>query len=677
MINQDKDNLFLISSLIGAISSYVFLLTILPNYGMSSYSIDNLSRQFLDPHFLKPETFERFAFLLGIFYLPIIALLIYRFLFFIDKRHENLKYDLISSLLYGIIIMVIGFILVENSSWFWKFFFNYFFLRVNIFIFLFLLLWRQISDKMDSLLFYISSMAVVFVASLTQFTTDNLMATNFSINHHFSLIIGAINQVAHGKTVLVDLTSQYGVLYPYLGALFAKVFGFSIFNISLFFVLLIFITYLFIYLTLAINIGYKSWFSFLALLAIIGLTHPFYETMMLDGVYNTYYQYIPLRTIFCSFFAWFSLIYLNKKNQLNYYIGIFGLGISLLWNLDTGVPLLISWVGLLVYETIAEKEGSISEKIKETIRHLIKIILCLILIAHIYVGFAYLRSGYFPDWLKLIEFQSLFYKSGFGMLPMPKFGLWYIPIFIYLAIIVSCLISLYEKKATQKESFYFFLSLLGVGIFSYYQGRSALSNLFPVSFPALIIGSCLANDISRKIQLNKENYKYFWRNKVFYYDFGRLAFIALILNYGLVCIYYNLTNTGYWIKYNIESRAEENSVVKEMINFIDEHKKGAEIVIFSGMADYLYCKTNTYSALPVSSLTEIFAISQVEDINKIIQARQIRQIFTVFDKSKGDPFQTLVLPIIQKYYRPVKQNKNGRMILYEPVALDSSKKPTR
>ena len=75
---------------------------------------------------------------------------------------------------------------------------------------------------------------------------------------HFDLLLGAINQVLHGKTVLVDTSSQYGVLYPYVGAVFARLFGMSVLTTSLFFVLLSLLSMWFVYLAILRKFGAGS-----------------------------------------------------------------------------------------------------------------------------------------------------------------------------------------------------------------------------------------------------------------------------------------------------------------------------------------------------------------------------------------------------------------------------------
>ena len=69
---------------------------------------------------------------------------------------------------------------------------------------------------------------------------ENAIVPEWRWNAHADAVFYPISQVMAGKTLLVDLLSQYG-LYPELLAPVCKVIGFSIFNfIALFAVLQVF-----------------------------------------------------------------------------------------------------------------------------------------------------------------------------------------------------------------------------------------------------------------------------------------------------------------------------------------------------------------------------------------------------------------------------------------------------
>ena len=108
-----------------------------------------------------------------------------------------------------------------------------------------------------------------------------------------------------------------------------------------------------------------------------------------------------------------------------------------------------------------------------------------------------LRFGAFPDYARLFLFSKAFYLYGVGMLPMPHFGLWVPVLVIYAAGLLLSLAALAEGEDTPRARLCFYLSVLGFGLFTYYQGRSTLGNLFAAGYPAILLVVLLASDLRR------------------------------------------------------------------------------------------------------------------------------------------------------------------------------------
>jgi len=280
--------------------------------------------------------------------------------------------------------------------------------------------------------------------------------------------------------------------------------------------------------------------------------------------------------------------------------------------------------------------------------------------------FAYLRTGKLPNWIEIVELQKLFVVLGFYMAPMRNFDLWNIVMLIYVVVLFSCLVALIKKRVTDEHRYYFFISLLGIGIFSYYQGRSLVSNLFILIYPAIILAAFLLHDISGKYRINKNNLKYVFKNNLFRYDFIKMFFLSIILVYGIVAFFSKLPDLYKWVKYNIKEVATANQTpyFSETIDFIKENKKGNETVIFSYYNDYLYCLTGTYSGLPFCSTIEAVTTLQWERIKEVIKSKKIKQIFYGIN-SMPKKFDLVIFTELSENYKKVKQTADGSMMLYE------------
>ncbi|MDD5581056.1 MAG: hypothetical protein PHY16_17525 [Methylobacter sp.] len=120
-------------------------------------------------------------------------------------------------------------------------------------------------------------------------------------------------------------------------------------------------------------------------------------------------------------------------------------------------------------------------------------LIILLLVVAIFSLFIHLRSGNYPDWQTLFKYQKTFYISGFGMMSMPLFHIWNIIILMYIVGLFISIRAVLEKENTYQDRMIFLLSILGVGIFSYYQGRSHDVVLTIVAYPAILLWAIFAD----------------------------------------------------------------------------------------------------------------------------------------------------------------------------------------
>jgi hypothetical protein len=92
-----------------------------------------------------------------------------------------------------------------------------------------------------------------------------------------------------------------------------------------------------------------------------------------------------------------------------------------------------------------------------------------------------LRSGRLPEWRMVTSYQRAFAVNGFGMLPMPTFGLHWV---IYLTFMAAIARGLFDGSASRlRRGLCLYSGVFGTGALMYYVGRSHPQVLVMV-FPA-------------------------------------------------------------------------------------------------------------------------------------------------------------------------------------------------
>jgi hypothetical protein len=408
------------------------------------------------------------------------------------------------------------------------------------------------------------------------------------------------------------------------------------------------------------------------LVVLLGWSHPYYITVHLNEeifkivrIASPYYQYHPIRVIFCAFFVWYALKFCRRDNRFYYGLGMFLAALSAFWNFDSGLALICAWLGFLAYRDIARRSGPFAGTMARAGRHVIFMILCLGLLALAYSVLAYLQSHRFPAWADFLAFHKLFISQGFFMRAMNPFHFWHLQVWVYMAVLVASLLKLRRKESTDRDAYLFFLAVLGLFLFRYYVGRSAIFNLYPGSYPLVFILALSLQDLSGRYQQAVHKT----------YDILKITACLMLANYGLVVFAYHSQDLLYHAgqKWQLLAKSGSNEV-EPAAAYINQTKKSDEVFIFSSLAEYMHIQTSTYSPLPYSCLNEVFTEEQGQQINGLLERKEIKQVYFILKrkvvKEKGFSYlANFVVPTIDRYYRREKTmllNKDLAVVLFEP-----------
>ena len=304
----------------------------------------------------------------------------------------------------------------------------------------------------------------------------------YARSNHFEPLYHPMVQVVLGKTILVDMASQYG-LYPHFLAPIFAVCGLGIVAFTIVMAVLVaaVLAAVWDFLCGATENRAAALVGFLAFVANGSFT------LFREGGGDPYFQYMPIRMVFPAASIWLAWRYLRGPSRRAYGATMAVLAAGPLWNLDSGLPALAAWLGMLGYRELAGPGRGRWHRLARIAGHLAVGASAVGVAMLVYSAAALLRSGRPPDFAGFFTYQAMFYTSGYFMLPMPLLGGWCAVALVYLAGLASSARALAAGRVTPRSAILFQLAALGIGLFPYYQGRSFPTVLTLAWWPAMLL----------------------------------------------------------------------------------------------------------------------------------------------------------------------------------------------
>ena len=472
------------------------------------------------PHargFFFPEFNERVAYIVYMISVPLVPLLLAVCFYFAKMRPMPEKFinhaeSQLAKITWALIVIFVAVFLTRESM-------HLFLIENRIFhginLLVMLIIFSFICIHMNHKLFrkiLIWFLAVLCIG-ITGFTffvmfwrTGNL----HEHNHHYSAYVASISAVLYGgRTLLVDYFPQYG-LYAYLVAPIFRIFHLNVSSFSVIMGILMIIALVCNYMTLKILVKDKL----VRLLAYFNIVFfaTYFHKVIKGGrvpylVWDTYYQYFPHRFLFPSIiallFVRYAKIALDKSGQVKQWRENIALALLILfsflgviWNLDSGLVAfgaVLVGLGFITFGKCLEDRLNFRVIALKWSRFIIYLVGVPLLAYLFLVTVTFARTGEtFVDFAYLFFFQATFYNYGFFMIRMPYIHPWALLALAYL-VGISIPVVHFVKAIKERAGLsldhvsLLFLSVMGVGLFSYYQGRShdynlnkAMVYLFPV-----------------------------------------------------------------------------------------------------------------------------------------------------------------------------------------------------
>ena len=339
--------------------------------------------------------------------------------------------------------------------------------------------------------------ALVAHAALGIFAEDDRYV-NYP-NGHFEAVFFSVVRTFLGAPALSDCGSQYGLYSVFLTPVF-KIVGLSVARYSIVMSLLgafcLFALWWFLWREIRPRwLATTAWgamvsFVFLAL-------RPFVERLQSmiipDAIHgDPYFQWLPIRVLFPVLALVlasldFSLVRRRRARAVGHAL----MAAGILWNLEMGFIAWLSWILFLAYREIGERGFRLQAMLHASLHLFVGIASVLAVFALFSIGHGWIY-GLAPEWSALVRFQKLFYGSGFMMLPMEVPHTWMVVAATYIAGLAASLGALATKgqhEVTRTDALTWLLSVLGSGVFVYFQGRSHDWVLPAVTYPAWLLAA--------------------------------------------------------------------------------------------------------------------------------------------------------------------------------------------
>jgi len=465
-----------------------------------------------------------------------------------------------------------------------------------------------------------------------------------------------MSQLFLGKALFVDFPNQYG-LYPYILEPIFRLVGLTVFNFTLTMSILLAAAFFSLYI-FTIKIADNK---IIASLGFSGILFYNYLSEQIPIEYDPYFQYFPLRILFPSLIILTAYFYFKDKNVKFYYLSFFISILSMFWNLETGIIVFLTWLITLAYQEILE--NPISSALIRILKHITISISLLSITVIIFIAYIDIRFGSSPLFSNLIEYQKIFYSAGFAMIPMSLIHPWNLVILIYAVGIAHSARYLITGNNSIKTKMIFFLSILGTGVFIYYQGRSHDLNLCNVCYPALLLLIMCMDDLY---------------NKIFHTINGskNITLMHLAIFIGIfiffvsadISLLSNSRDVGERINTRFDSllRAEPTEITNNS-DFIKNHTTPKEkVLIISGNGGVYHTQSETLSPFNGPGFTELLLRKDYNNLLNLISDNESNyKVFLDTMSYSYYPHMMQLFGEIQKNYNATNISENGEIILFE------------
>ena len=324
---------------------------------------------------------------------------------------------------------------------------------------------------------------------------------------HQNFYLGPINAILRGRTVLVDVFSQYGVLLLYFLALPFRI---HLLPLS--------------YQGLSVLIAALYWGQYVLLYALArmltgkqGLAILVSAFLLLVNLFATidsaqaYPSIGPAR--FGLSYLFLAVFYLRGRYPRLRSIGLITealiIGCASIWSFETFTYVIAPVIGLYFYEVLLAKHNT--GHVWPTLWQRLLGFGLGVLSFHLGLAlFSWLRSGSWPNWSLYFSFIQAYSLDEFGTLPIAAWSPWLLIAGVYFASLmyfIFQIIFLKRLEISLESRLALGMVLTGIVQMTYFIGRSHPNNLLHISVPAILLVSYWISRIGEPRGIYRINFR--------------------------------------------------------------------------------------------------------------------------------------------------------------------------
>jgi len=480
-----------------------------------------------------------------------------------------------------------------------------------------------------------------------QFYAPSEITSEIEYTYHLNAMLDALSQSVNGHHLLVDFPHIYGgyieVLAPVL-RLFPRTLAVPLFALAVPSVVALFCW------LLAARVLVRP----PALLALCGIG--LLAVTYLTSLPPTYVYSTP-RSLFPALGLLLAGLYFRRPGTGLYAAISVVAALAPVWSMDTGLVFWLAWTLTLLAGDASERRWL------GVVRHAVVQGALLVVAGVAFVLYLRVTSYEWPDPHFVFYFQTMVVKSGYFCVAMIVPSAWLFLGLLYLTGLIVAALGHFRGTIDWRRRMILLLSLTGIGMFSYYMGRSAESNLIAVCPPGILLLGLMGSEARVRVGLRllPPTVRWFfvpWVMMVFWWAFLLFVHLPVLMRHegtialdafksGVTTFEADAMRAGTWVR-----------------------PGESDVYFLSGHSGLYYYLTGTVRPLRMPGNVELMKVSDVNVLLDAIRQRRLPKLVVdqnFFDLQMYRPevYQWLTDAIAQNY-RVVDTAPGGKVVLEVP-----------
>jgi hypothetical protein len=314
--------------------------------------------------------------------------------------------------------------------------------------------------------------------------------------HHYGFYLGPVNDLLHGKSLLVDINCQYGVLVVYFLAMVfgAGLFPFSYPGFSALLAVLLIAQYALVFALLRHSLKSQG-LAVSVLFLILGVT--FFSQSGLANLPSVGPLRFGLAYLVLAA-AWLRHRY-PRHEGWSWALAHGLVGVASAWSMETFLYTLAAHGGVLVWERALDGAGmrSVVCRIARSLSRTLGAILLVQLLLALHILW---RSGEWPHWSRYLDYVALYSVEEFGTFLIDPWSPWALYIAVYFASAAALVCRARwaaDPGSLSRSGVVAGMTTFGMAQFTYFLGRSHPNNLHHIAIPSLFLAAYWIGELGR------------------------------------------------------------------------------------------------------------------------------------------------------------------------------------